>query len=467
MRAICATALIAVLSVGSLTAGESDTRSSSSPPQPAGDQTGTEESAPADTTDPPVSGDTDPAAATGPRPEKHPDPDLEALRAQVQSLIEQQKAITDQLQTLQAKLEASEQTRRKEALREAARAAASAAGTPESKGIDATTEYRSGTRMQPQLNPEISVTGDLLAIADERDTDRFSNREWEINIRSDLDPFSQLNFTVSFPEDEGAEIEEGYITWSNLPGRLGLSLGKRRQQFGVLNRFHQHALPQVDAPLVIQASFGEEGLDSTGLFLDWSLPSLWADSTEFSLEITNGDNEVAFGGPSFDRLAYLGRFKSFWDVGTSSYFEFALDGVFGPADPMGDQDHDIYGVDSTYFWAPQGRTADRSLTVRGLLVRSSRQFDTGPNLRVWGGYLYGEFRINRRFIAGLRFDRADDQLIFGKHEWGYSPYLTIWESEFVRLRSQFNYRRDSVLGLDRSLLLQVTLAAGPHKHAEY
>lgn len=397
------------------------------------------------------------------------DDEIEQLRAAVEQLLRRQEEISAQLLALQQELHTTETSRRREALREAARtrAGTEATGTTTQQDIDATTVFRSGTRMQSQLNPEISVTGDLAAIASDRDAERFSNREWEVDFQSDLDPYSRMRLTIALPEGEDVEVEEGYINWMNLPGGLGLTVGRRRQQFGVLNRFHQHALDQFDYPLVLQESFGEEGLAGTGVFLDWTLPPLWADALELTVEITNGDNDVAFAGNSFNSLAYLTRLKSYWDLGTNSYFEFGLNGLFGESDATVDLTNKFYGLDFTYNWTPFGRSLYRSLTLRGLVVRTAREMDMTSSLRAWGGYLYGEYKFARRFIAGVRFDRADDQLDAAAHTWGVSPYLTLWESEYVRIRSQFNYRDNNLTGVERSVLLQVTLSAGPHKHEAY
>ena len=62
---------------------------------------------------------------------------------------------------------------------------------------------------------------------------------------------------------------------------------------------------------------------------------------------------------------------------------------------------------------------------------------------------------------------APDQLQDGHSYWGVSPYLTLWESEFVRLRGQYSYRDDNTYGIDQRFELQLTFAAGPHKHETY
>ncbi|MFQ5767384.1 MAG: hypothetical protein ACE5ID_05305 [Acidobacteriota bacterium] len=393
--------------------------------------------------------------------------DVDRLRQQVEELTRQVQDLTRQMAELQAKLLKEAQAREVEQLKKEAQALAAAGpgktGGPEEK-IDTTTSYVSGTRMQPQLNPEISVVGDVLALGENRKAERFSNREWEIDFDSYLDPFSRLHLTVSLPEDEAVEIEEGYIDFINLPGGLDLILGKKRQQFGVLNRFHRHALDQVDFPLVLEESFGEDGLEGTGASLTWTIPHPWAQTNELTVEVTNGDNDVAFAGADYQRLTYLARLKNFWDLSPTSYLEVGLDALLGSADPHGKLDHDFYALDAAFNWFPPGRSIYRDLTIRGMLLRSRRELAGGMTRRAYGGYLYGQFKFTQRIIAGLRFDRAEDQDGFDKPTWAYTPYLTFWQSEFVRLRGEFSYKSNDMLGIDRRVALQLTFAAGPHKH---
>ena len=62
-------------------------------------------------------------------------------------------------------------------------------------------------------------------------------------------------------EDEEVGVEEGYIYWTGLPGRLRVDVGKFRQQVGDLNRWHLHALPETEYPLVYQRYPRRRGLE--------------------------------------------------------------------------------------------------------------------------------------------------------------------------------------------------------------
>lgn len=390
---------------------------------------------------------------------------VEQLEKKISDLSNELKEMKAELDELKKDTQESKQKAQLAALK--SEAAAAAASPAKTEKVDTTTKFQSGTRMQPQLNPEISVAGNMFLLGGDREKERASSGEWELDVQSYLDPYTKAHVVFSKPEDDNLDVEEGYITWLNLPGNTQLTFGKKRQQFGVINRWHSHALDQVDLPWVLQESFGKDGLIGTGLSFDWVMPKLWADTNELTLELTNGDNDTAFAGPHWKHPTELARFKNYWDLTKNAYLEIGLDALRGKADPDGHLDHDFYATDLTYDWYPAGRGLYREFIVRGMLLRSDLDLDEQTQRLAWGGYLYGQFKFSRRFIAGLRYDRVDDQRMAGHYYWGYSPYVTFWQSEFVRLRAQMSYRRDNLLGVEHRYMFQVVLAAGPHKHDKY
>ena len=223
--------------------------------------------------------------------------ELRALRARFDSLV------TD----LQRRRSATDSAVRRDtaavqAELEAVRAAALAAsGSP-----DTTTARRAGgDRNLNQLNPEISVTGDIRAYGNEgSQTANFEAREVELSFQSALDPFSHTKIFVAV-EEEGIDIEELYAYWTGLPGRVRLDVGKVRQQLGELNRWHLHALPESEYPLALRTYTGEEGLAAVGLSLYRAFAL--AGTQEVWAQITQGSYDVLFDGgtaPAF--LAHLG-----------------------------------------------------------------------------------------------------------------------------------------------------------------
>ncbi len=353
-----------------------------------------------------------------------------------------------------------------EALRAAARAAA---GGP-TAGPSATTTTplapaagESRQRGLNALNPEISLTGNVLATASDQGREEFEVQEFEIDLQAALDPFSRTRLTVAMHGEE-VEIEEGYIQYSSLPGGLELTFGKFRQQFGVLNRQHLHALPQSEYPAVLTTVFGEEGLGQTGVSLRWLLPRPWAGANELTLQLTDGSSD-AFGGEDFEHLAALVHLKNFWEAGEATWFEWGLSGAAGETPEGGDSQ--VWGTDLTYHWQPPARAKYRELTWRTEVLLSQRDDLAGTRRDAWGGYSYLEGLVARNLYLGVRYDDVADPLAPDLRRRGFVPYLSWWQSEYVRLRGEFQLLEDDTGDDENRFLLQLTWAAGPHKHETY
>ncbi|MFQ5349007.1 MAG: hypothetical protein ACE5EG_01035 [Thermoanaerobaculia bacterium] len=352
-----------------------------------------------------------------------------------------------------------------EKLRQAAREAAGGAVSPPAAAAPTAAADSGRERNLNRLNPEISFTGTALAIGSDSGREEFSLQEFELDLQAALDPFSRSRWTIAFGE-EGVEIEEGYVLYSSLPGGLELTAGKFRQRFGALNRQHLHALPQSTYPLVLESFFGEEGLTQTGLSASWLLPKPWATANEISLQVTSGENKVAFGGELFEDLAVLARLQSFWELSDASYFEWGLSGITGKTVEGGDSR--VFGTDFTFNWQPPARAKYRAVTWRAELLRSQRDEVGGASQEAWGGYTYLEGLFRRNLWAGLRLDWAEDPLAPVRRMRGIVPYLTWWQSEFVRLRAEYGYLEDELSDeSENRFALQLTWAAGPHKHETY
>ncbi len=351
-----------------------------------------------------------------------------------------------------------------EALRAAARAAAAEPSSAATAG-PAPAVAESRQRRLNVANPEISLTGNVLAIASDRGRENLEVQEFELDLQAALDPYSRTRLTLAMHGEE-VEIEEGYILYPSLPGGLELTVGKFRQQFGVLNRQHLHALPQTEFPEVLHAVFGHEGLAQTGVSLRWLLPRPWASANEITLQLTDGAND-AFGGEDFERLTALVHLKNHWEASPATWFEWGLSGAAGETPEGGDSR--VWGTDLTYHWQPPARAKYRELTWRTEVLLSQRDDPghTQQRLDAWGGYSYLEGLVARNLYLGLRYDDVADPLEPDLRRRGFVPYLSWWQSEYVRLRSEFQRLEDDAGDTENRFVLQLTWAAGPHKHETY
>src|SRR6185295_14275646 len=83
-----------------------------------------------------------------------------------------------------------------------------------------------------------------------------------------------------------------------------------------------------------------------------------------------------------------------------------------------------------------------------------------------GLYSYLEARVSRRFNPGILFEYAQNIDHLAGDTKAYSPYLTIWASEFQRFRLQ--YTRLDAPGTgnqDDQFFLQWTVILGSHVHS--
>jgi hypothetical protein len=314
------------------------------------------------------------------------------------------------------------------------------------------------------LNPEISATGDVRLVAREgRQENNFVAREFEFAFQSALDPYSNTKIFLAASE-EGVEIEEGYLYWTGLPGRLRLDLGKFRQQVGDLNRWHAHALPETEYPLVYQRFLAPEGLSGVGISLYTTLPtSLLGGTHEVWVQGTTAESETLFGDGHEPSL--LLRLQNFWQLNRSTYGQIGLTGVGG-----NDQDSDLRsrlaGLDFRLTWRPPKAGTRREVTFRAEGYRLHAR-EAGITTDRYGTFLDLTARLSRRWIVAGRYDWVEAPRGVDDTEWRITPSLTWWQSEFVYLRLEGEHRDRQLEGTQNLLTLQAVFAMGPHKHETY
>jgi hypothetical protein len=348
-------------------------------------------------------------------------------------------------------------------------AAAAAAGTP-APG-DTTPDGRpvekaaAGPRGANLLNPEISVTGDVRLVARDESPQEENAipREFEFSFQSALDPFTKTKIFLTFEEEE-LGIEEGYIYWPGLPGHIRLDLGKIRQQIGDLNRWHLHALPETEYPLVYQRFLGEEGLGGVGVSLYSALPiSLAGGTHELWLQGTTARSEPLYAGGR--QLTLLGRVQNFWQLSRSSYGQLGFTATGGNSADA-DLRSRLLGLDLRFTYRPPQAATRREITFRaeGYRLHST---EAGVTTDRYGTFLDLQARTSRRWVFGVRYDYADAPRGLENTEWRITPAVTWWQSEFVYLRLQGEHRDSDLEGTTNLLTLQAVWSVGPHKHETY
>ncbi|HEV2672329.1 MAG TPA: hypothetical protein VGU74_14650 [Gemmatimonadales bacterium] len=387
---------------------------------------------------------------------------LDSLAAEVRAL----RARLDSLRNALARARVRPDTTRAQdediaALRAAA---AGVIGRDTTKAADTTAarQFVGRERNQAQLNPEIGATGDVRVYATTAGVQQnnFEPREFEIGFQSALDPYSHTKIFLSFENDK-VGVEEGYLYWIGLPGHLRLDLGKYRQQFGELNRWHLHAVPETEYPLALTTYFGGDGLAGTGLSLYRAFGGFG--THEVTLQVTGSESDAELFGNG-GRPTYLGHLLNFWQLTRSTYMQLGFSGLYG-TNPDSAMKTGVGGIEFRLTWRPPAEALYREWTLRGELLALHKQIaGTGPT-RV-GGYVSSTYKLNQRWIAGVRYDYVESPE-FGQITQQIIPTLTLWESEWVFLRGQYRWQKVAGVTATNQFALQAVWAIGPHKHETY
>ncbi|HEY3280042.1 MAG TPA: hypothetical protein VGJ83_05980 [Gemmatimonadales bacterium] len=317
-------------------------------------------------------------------------------------------------------------------------------------------------RNQAQLNPEISATGDVRAYGTTTgiQRDNFDPHEFEVGFQSALDPYSHTKIFLAFGDGE-IEVEEGYAYWTGVPGHLRLDVGKYRQQFGELNRWHLHAVPETEYPLVLTTYLGEDGLAGTGLSLYRAFGGLG--THELTAQITrSASDEALFGGGG--RPTYLGHLLNFWQISRSTYMQVGGSVLYG-TNPDSALRTTVGGLDFRLTWRPPARALYREWTLRGELLSFRKQIGGVGPTRL-GGYVSTTYKLGQRWIAGVRYDYVESPET-GEITRQVIPSLTLWQSEWVFLRAQYQWQKVATATSTSQLAFQAVWAIGPHKHETY
>jgi hypothetical protein len=387
---------------------------------------------------------------------------VDSLAAEVRALRTRLDSLRVQLGHVQRAMPAKPDTAPTDELAALRAAAAAAAGTDRQKPDTAPTQFVGRERNQAQLNPEISVTGDVRAYGTTTGVqhDNFDPREFEVGFQSALDPYSHTKIFVSL-ENGSVSVEEGYAYWTGLPGHIRFDIGKFRQQFGELNRWHLHAVPETEYPLAITSYLGGDGLVGTGVSLYRAFGGLG--THELTVQATRSESDAElFGGGG--RPTYLVHLLNFWQLTPSTYVQIGGTGLYG-TNPDSALRTSVGGLEFRLTWRPPARTLYRDWTLRGELLALKKQYGGVGPTRL-GGYVSTTYKLDQRWIAGVRYDYVESPAP-GLITRQVVPSLTLWQSEWVFLRAQYRWQKIATASATHQFAFQAVWAIGPHKHETY
>ena len=316
------------------------------------------------------------------------------------------------------------------------------------------------------FNPDMAVIGNFVGATG---TNHVENSpalqldEAEASFQAVVDPYARGDFFVSFGPD-GAQVEEGFITFTALPGGLLAKVGKMRSAFGKVNAMHTHVLPWTDRPLVTRNLVGgEDGISDAGLSVSKLLvnPLFFLEATG---EVFGGQSGV-FQGSQRSHVSYTGRLRGYRDLTEGTNLDLGTSYAWGHTDldpePEADGTRQLFGIDGTFRWRPLRRAIYRRFIGRTELVWSQDHLTTGRDT-AFGMYASGEYQFAQRWFAGLRYDHSERPLATTHADKGGALTVTFWPSEFSQVRGEYRHTRYAGDVSANEFLFQFLFSIGAH-----
>ncbi len=330
------------------------------------------------------------------------------------------------------------------------------------------------------LNPDISLIGDFIGTAGRNTVSPSRSlelHESEVGMQAIIDPYARADAFISFGET-GVNVEEGYVTFTALPAGLLLKVGKMRADFGKVNTTHNHALPFIDRPLATNNLVGgEDGIDDAGISLSRFLPAPKNWFLEGTAQVFRGDSSDIFQAGRRQDVSAVGHLRAYRDLSESTNLDLGVSYARGhnnagtgtafiPSNFL----TNLYGGDATLRWRPLRRAIYNSFLFRTELFWSARdQVSTAALFQTqhaFGMYSSAEYRVNRRWTVGGRFDRSGHATDARLTDSGFSGILTYWPSEFSQIRGQYRFGHLATSPTDFSnaneFLFQFLFVMGAH-----
>ena len=445
----------------------------------------------------------------------------EDMRREVEAMKQQLRQLQDQIKKQQAVIDKLSGEKKAEIPAPAAAPPAATTAADEERIKRQVTENIM-RRLQPQFaaanktfpsqfNPAIGLIVDTVGSSSRKDRANFEFRAAELGVSASVDPFAR-GYAIITGSPDGFDVEEAAIVTTSLPYNLTFKGGRFFADFGRLSKFHDHDLPFVNRPVVLDR-FVEGESQADGVELNYLVPtSQYVSLTAGAYNKVGGantriDNTVP---RDFSQFTYLGRAQTFFNLSDANSADLGVSYAYTPEVKIDDgaQRH-LAGVDLTYRYAPLAQASYRGLVwgtealynqedrpvggfpagaaltsslARGLGVTSPAEATRGSPFALAtsaadpaaplvfkrrdavGLYSYVEARLSRRFSPGFLFDYAQDIDHVAGSTMAYSPYLTVWLSEFQRLRFQYT-RLDDPAGTDDQFFAQWTVILGSHVHS--
>src|SRR5262245_19916216 len=215
-----------------------------------------------------------------------------------------------------------------------------------------------------QFNPAIGLIVDTVFSYKGQQGGNFELRAAELGLSASVDPFARAWAIITGSSENGFEVEEAAIATTSLPYNLSVQGGRFFADFGRLSKFHDHDLPFVNRPVVLDEYVDGES-QADGVQGSWLVPiSQYLALTAGMYNKIGADNERVSNLTSrqLSDFTYLGRAATFLSLTDANSIDLGLSFAGTPrvAEDVGEPRY-LGDLDLTYRWIPLGASGYRGL----------------------------------------------------------------------------------------------------------
>lgn len=425
------------------------------------------------------------------------DNDIQALRAEIQGMKQAYESRIHELESKLSKLENKTEKVEAKVASKAAPVSTGAAGSANSFnpaiGMVLNAKYSSFSEGTSDIKG-FGTPGEGA-----RGEEGFKLGESEVSLSANVDDKFRGSSTLAFVNEDGedgVEIEEAFVQTLpgvGLPNGMSVKAGRALWTLGYLNEQHAHTDDFADRPLpyrvFLNSAYNDDGAEVSYVF-----------PTDFYSEIGGG----AFRGDDYPFGSAGGAGKGAWsafarfggDIGDNQTWR--LGGSVLSGDTSGRLSNedvvnftgqtDLYVADLRYTWAPTGNPYDKELLLQGEFFLRNEDgtyedtdaatgavnFDDHAN----GWYAQGVYKFDPKWRVGYRYSQLESPNIpaglvgstldSGGHNPDAHAVMVDWSnSEFSRIRLQYNHESPGAGVDDNQILVQYIMSLGAHGAHKY
>jgi len=447
-----------------------------------------------------------------------------ALRAQSETIKEQQKLIEELRNQLKAQqqeqqkqvLQAEEQKKVIEEVKEQQKEQQKVAQAEESSQIAQMAKKVTGLFGNSSAsNPNISVVLDTKAYVSNlkngqlekrgvrgfttqglENHNGFNVKEAEVAFFAPVDPYFNL-YVLAPINESGIDLEEAYFVTTALPEGFQVKGGRFKSNTSRLNSQHPHAWDFADIALPYRAFLGPEAIGGeNGIQITNLLPT--SVYTLIGTEVLQGNNDLLFGrnsnkGPraftAFTKLAFETSENSTLLFGPWAMFgSTTSDNVIQANSVSGNKyringDSQLYAMEAYWKWKDgkqalsiqseymflrqHGSVEERLASDNSLVGPAGSIKREQDGFYIQSLYQYDRWRVGGRYdrlgIFSDTFERNGINETYSGKPWRATASLEFNPTEFTRIRAQFTHDNSSRDGrVNNEGILQAIFTIGAH-----